>query len=114
LPAAGVVGWRAAQTVLAPVTDGLTAAGLPRRLPRANLVPGSAGERPAAPARAAQAAELARRRLAGFQRGSRRGRDVASLAVSTPEPAESRPEPAISRREPAAPAPAARPAEPAS
>lgn len=36
-------GWRAAQALTDPVKDGLTSAGLPRRTPRANLVPGSAG-----------------------------------------------------------------------
>src|SRR5690606_34585372 len=36
-------GWRAAEAaVIRPVNDGVTAAGLPRRRPRANLVPGSA------------------------------------------------------------------------
>ena len=41
-------GWRAAETVAAPTTGATTSAGLPRRVPRANLVPGSVGE-PAAP-----------------------------------------------------------------
>src|SRR5207244_4940860 len=44
-------GWRAAETVLAPTVSGVTAAGLPRRTPKANLVPGSAGARENRPAR---------------------------------------------------------------
>jgi hypothetical protein len=72
-------GWRAAEAaVLAPVVSGITGAGLPRRPPRANLVPGSAGERAARPASPAEPAEVARSRLAGFQRGSRRARAAAS------------------------------------
>jgi signal transduction histidine kinase len=86
--APGDDGWRAAEVVLAPVSAGVTAAGLPVRTPRANLVPGSAGERaprPARPSRAvtpAESAEAARNRLAGFQRGSRRGR--GSVPVTYP------------------------------
>ena len=36
-------GWRAAGTVLAPASSGVTVAGLPKRTPMANLVPGTAG-----------------------------------------------------------------------
>jgi signal transduction histidine kinase len=36
-------GWRAAQALSNPAQDGVTQAGLPRRTPRANLVPGRAG-----------------------------------------------------------------------
>ena len=76
-------GWEAAKTVLAPASDGVTTAGLPVRVPHANLVPGAAGRaqpgptsavRPADPARSADAA---RNRLAGFQRGASRGRAAA-------------------------------------
>jgi signal transduction histidine kinase len=78
-------GWRAAaEAVLSPVSGGTTGAGLPRRTPQANLVPGSAGDREprvARPARPAEPPEAARSRLAGFQRGSLRAR----AAVNTPE-----------------------------
>jgi signal transduction histidine kinase len=80
-------GWRAAQAVLTPVTAGLTEAGLPRRTPQANLVPGSAGQRAAPLARPGQAAELARARLAGFQRGSLRARGGTVPAARPPDPA---------------------------
>jgi signal transduction histidine kinase len=69
-------GWRAAETVLAPAVGGITASGLPRRTPRANLVPGSAGAREYRPAMAADSADVVSNRLAGFQRGARRARAV--------------------------------------
>jgi len=99
-PAAGA-GWRAgadewaesrhaAQIVAEPVHGDQTAAGLPVRIPRANLIAGSAGghrpggtsSRPgdghgpqtAQAARAPRSPELARRRLSGFQRGTRRAK----------------------------------------
>src|SRR5690349_5882812 len=102
---AGADGWaegkHAAQIVADPIHGDHTAAGLPVRVPRANLIPGSAGGhragsgatsrppdgRPAdgrpADGRGAQAAsagraprppELARSRLSGFQRGTRRAK----------------------------------------
>jgi signal transduction histidine kinase len=76
-------GWRAAEKVLAPAVGGVTAAGLPRRTPKANLVPGTAGTRENRPARAADSAEAIGSRLAGFQRGSRRARAAASSAQSS-------------------------------
>jgi signal transduction histidine kinase len=72
----GDEGWQAAQTADSPSSGGSTAAGLPRRLPNANLVPGSISSKPpAAPPRSAAAA---RDRLAGFQRGVSKGRAAAS------------------------------------
>ena len=81
-------GWRAAETVAAPSTGATTQAGLPRRVPRANLVPGSVGEPGAAapdnsgggPSRSA---EEVRSRLASFQRGVREAR---AAAPKTEEP----------------------------
>ncbi|HYB16301.1 MAG TPA: ATP-binding protein, partial [Streptosporangiaceae bacterium] len=68
-------GWRAAQTVDSPASGGSTAAGLPRRQPNANLVPGSIPSTPpAAPNRSAAAV---RDRLAGLQRGVSEGRAAA-------------------------------------
>jgi signal transduction histidine kinase len=80
-------GWRAAEAVLAPATGGTTNAGLPRRTPQANLVPGTAGERTARPAKPAESAEMARNRLAGFQRGSRRARTAVVPATHAPDSA---------------------------
>jgi signal transduction histidine kinase len=71
-------GWRAAEVAQAPVSEGKTRAGLPRRVPKANLVPGgvsaSAGPAPAPPRSASQT----RDRLANFQRGIRQARAATS------------------------------------
>ncbi|HYK29223.1 MAG TPA: nitrate- and nitrite sensing domain-containing protein [Streptosporangiaceae bacterium] len=84
---------QAAQIVADPVRGEDTQAGLPRRIPLANLLPGSAGggrhaasgmnsrradgpdgQMPA-PARPRRSAEMARNRLSGFQSGARRAED---------------------------------------
>jgi len=87
-------GQHAAQIIADPIRGDNTAAGLPRRVPLANLLPGSAGGRhaaggvtsraangPHAPAAAAapprRSPEMARRRLSGFQSGDRRARGQA-------------------------------------
>jgi signal transduction histidine kinase len=70
-------GWRIAAATTTPATGGTTAAGLPKRVPQANLVPGSASDQQARTATMAEAAEIARSRLANFQRGSRRARATA-------------------------------------
>jgi signal transduction histidine kinase len=70
-------GWQAAEVVESPTSGGLTAAGLPRRVPQANLVPGSAGE--ADPGRVpslVRSAAATRQRMASFQRGARQGRQA--------------------------------------
>jgi hypothetical protein len=68
-------GWRAAEVAHTPITAGTTGAGLPVRVPKANLVPGGVGgpalSPPAAPSRSAS---QARERLASFQRGIREAR----------------------------------------
>ena len=75
-------GWRAAETVEAPISGAPTSAGLPKRLPNANLVPGAIpGTPPALPNRSAPAA---RDRLAGFQRGASEGRTAAASEAADP------------------------------
>jgi signal transduction histidine kinase len=71
-------GWEAAEVAHAPVSGGTTVAGLPKRVPRANLVPGgvSGGTSPASPTPTRSAAQT-RERLASFQRGVREGRAAA-------------------------------------
>jgi hypothetical protein len=68
-------GWRAAEVARSPVSEGVTAAGLPQRVPRANLVPGrvapAAAVAPPAPARSAAQTQ---QRLASFQRAVRDAR----------------------------------------
>jgi signal transduction histidine kinase len=82
------VGKHAAQIVADPVRGDHTTAGLPVRVPRANLLPGSvgggrmgsdvtsraAGSHDARPPTAARSPETARSRLSGFQRGARRAK----------------------------------------
>jgi signal transduction histidine kinase len=78
--AASDEGWRAADTVLAPTSSGVTSAGLPKRLPMANLVPGTAAAGSPAGAQALTATrspDAARDRLASFQRGVQQGRAAA-------------------------------------
>jgi signal transduction histidine kinase len=76
-------GWRAAEIVHTPSSGGVTSAGLPKRVPNANLVPGgvnaAAGGSSATPARSAAAT---RDRFASFQRGVRQGRAAASQGSS--------------------------------
>jgi signal transduction histidine kinase len=69
-------GWRAARVVASPEAGENTTAGLPKRVPRANLVPGSVGTgsestEEAPPARSADAI---RSRMSSFQRGVREAR----------------------------------------
>jgi signal transduction histidine kinase len=70
-------GWHAAAAASSPATGGTTTAGLPKRVPQANLVPGTASPESAAavPARSAAAT---RDRFASFQRGIREGRAAVS------------------------------------
>jgi hypothetical protein len=63
----------AAQIIAEPVRGDHTAAGLPVRVPRANLLPGSAGGGRSADA-ARRSPELVRSRLDGFQGGIRRAK----------------------------------------
>ena len=74
-------GWRVAQTVESPTAGSPTEAGLPRRLPNANLVPGTAPSAQPAVVPSRSAAEV-RDRLAGFQRGFTQGRTAASEAAN--------------------------------
>jgi signal transduction histidine kinase len=76
-------GWRAARIAAAPEAGETTTAGLPKRVPRANLVPGSVGSggeelEGAAPVRSA---DSIRNRMSSFQRGVREAR-----AAQTEEP----------------------------
>jgi hypothetical protein len=71
-------GWLAAEALAMPVSAEFTAMGLPRRQPRALLVPGAAG--PAEPAEPSatpvRSAESIRSRLASYQQGIREGRQI--------------------------------------
>ncbi|MDX6389173.1 MAG: hypothetical protein QOJ73_236 [Streptosporangiaceae bacterium] len=80
---AGDEGWRAAEAVHTPTSGGVTLSGLPKRVPKANLVPGTAGAGAGAGAEtsssassppSARSASITRDRFASFQRGVREGR----------------------------------------
>jgi len=83
----GDEGWKAAEVVKKPVAAGLTPKGLPKRVPRSNLVPGSAdgvGAAKATPSPIpARSADAVRSRLASFHQGLRQGRDVAGTSGDT-------------------------------
>jgi signal transduction histidine kinase len=65
-------GWKVAEAAMSPSSGGTTVAGLPRRVPRANLIPGTATEATTpAPVRSAAAT---RERFASLQRGVREAR----------------------------------------
>ena len=78
-------GWRAAEVVQAPASDGTTPSGLPKRLPKANLVPGTAAASAASGptsgtsqfSEPGRSAAETRDRFAAFQRGIRQARAAA-------------------------------------
>jgi hypothetical protein len=95
---AGDHGFRAARAVASPAVGEMSLAGLPRRVPNANLLPGSVSqyveqeaytqaamdenERQAASARR-RSPEERRSRLAEFQRGAQQGRSDAPWNFGT-------------------------------
>ena len=97
------VGKHAAQIIAEPVRGDFTAAGLPTRVPQANLIPGSAGggrapgsggtsrpgpghetQAPTTP-RSPRSPDVARNRLSGFQRGVRRAKGLSPSAPDSGE-----------------------------
>ncbi len=68
-------GWLAARSAAQEPTDDTTTAGLPKRRPRARLVPGSVGEPDAVP-QTRRSPETVRGRLTGYQQGLRQGREA--------------------------------------
>ncbi|MET9243167.1 nitrate- and nitrite sensing domain-containing protein [Nonomuraea sp. NPDC003709] len=71
-------GWSAAEAAASPANDGTTASGLPKRVPKANLVPGSA-DNPSVPKGVAPIPQISpeqvRDRMASYQQGFRAARD---------------------------------------
>ncbi|WP_238412689.1 sensor histidine kinase [Saccharothrix deserti] len=74
-------GWQAAQALLSKAPETTTQAGLPKRTPKAQLVPGSAAPKPQASERQPQrpplpprSADAIRGRMSSLQQGVRRGR----------------------------------------
>jgi signal transduction histidine kinase len=69
-------GWKVAEAAVSPTSGGTTLAGLPRRVPKANLIPGTAADTTTpAPVRSAAAT---RDRFASLQRGVREARAASA------------------------------------
>ncbi|WP_043616002.1 nitrate- and nitrite sensing domain-containing protein [Nonomuraea candida] len=67
-------GWQAAGAAAQPAGDGVTNSGLPKRTPRANLVPGTAHPKPPPAPAPPVSPDRLRSRLASYQQGVRKGR----------------------------------------
>ncbi|WP_262391542.1 hypothetical protein [Nocardiopsis sp. CNR-923] len=68
-------GWQAARTASEPLAGGLTTSGLPKRVPKANLVPGTAPRPENFKQMPTRSADRVRNRFSGFQKGVREGRN---------------------------------------
>lgn len=67
--------WQAADATAEPANGGTTSSGLPKRTPRANLVPGTASPQPPPPVPGPPVSpDRLRSRLASYQQGMRKGR----------------------------------------
>jgi hypothetical protein len=76
------LGWQAADRATnQPVLGDDTTAGLPRRVPQANLVPGSALPQAERPLRIVRDPAAMAQNTTGYFRGSRRGEEVRGFAV---------------------------------
>jgi hypothetical protein len=73
-------GWRAAEQAARPAVGAETMAGLPRRVPQANLVPGTAPAAPR-PLRIIRDAASIASHTTGYFRGWRRGQEIGGFAV---------------------------------
>ncbi|MEV7965291.1 nitrate- and nitrite sensing domain-containing protein [Sphaerisporangium sp. NPDC088356] len=74
----GDAGWQAAQAASDPSLGGITSSGLPKRVPKANLVPGSADPGPSVfTPQPSLSPDRVRSRLSSYQQGVRKGRAVA-------------------------------------
>ncbi len=75
------VGWQAAERASSPVFGDETEAGLPRRVPAANLVPGSPLPPAQRPLRIVRDPAAMAQHTTGYFRGSRRGEEVRGFAL---------------------------------
>jgi len=73
-------GWRVAEQASRPAVGDDTMAGLPRRVPQANLVPGSVLP-PSRPLRIVRDPESIAAHTTGYFRGWRRGQEIGGFAV---------------------------------
>ncbi|MFH8469679.1 nitrate- and nitrite sensing domain-containing protein [Streptomyces sp. NPDC017991] len=70
--------WHRAEALKQPKAGGVTPSGLPRRVPKANLVEGTAESTPQGGPQVSRAPEDVRGRLSNLRRGVQRGRDATS------------------------------------
>ncbi|GAB2633919.1 nitrate- and nitrite sensing domain-containing protein [Streptomyces capparidis] len=70
--------WQRASQVREPRAGGVTASGLPRRVPKANLIPGSAQHTPQDGPQVSRTPEEIRGRLTSLRRGVQQGRQQSS------------------------------------
>jgi hypothetical protein len=75
------LGWRAAEHAATPSFGEETLAGLPKRVPQANLVPGSPIAAPERPLRIVRDPQRLAQHTSGYFRGWRRGQEVNGYAV---------------------------------
>ena len=74
----GDEGWKIAEAAAVPASGGTTRAGLPRRVPQANLIPGTAAPTSTSVPAPARSASATRERFASLQRGMREGRAASA------------------------------------
>jgi len=80
------VGWKtAAERTSEPIAGGITASGLPKRVPKANLVPGTAPAPENFKQITSRSADRVRSRFSSFQQGIRQGRDALNKRSSQEE-----------------------------
>jgi hypothetical protein len=72
--------WRRAEQVREPSAGGVLPSGLPRRVPKANLVPGTAESAPAEGPQVSRSPEEVRGRLTNLRRGIQQGRQAGTGA----------------------------------
>jgi len=70
--------WQRAEQVREPRAGGVTPSGLPRRVPQANLVPGTATQTPQGGPQVSRAPEDVRGRLSNLRRGVQQGRTAGT------------------------------------
>lgn len=70
--------WHRAEQVREPKAGGVTPSGLPRRVPKANLVPGTATQTPQGGPQVSRAPEDVRGRLSNLRRGVQQGRTAGT------------------------------------
>lgn len=70
--------WQQASALKKPKAGGVTSSGLPRRVPKANLIEGAAETTPQGGPQVSRAPEDVRGRLSNLRRGVQRGRNAGS------------------------------------